>query len=140
MTRFLLRFAALLLPLSLIAAPAAAQVLVQRPGTGEEMMVLAIMATGSDADKARFTQAAKDRGYYAGDSKNAAGEHEIMVVIRANTPPAPFLQFYKEARAGKFGALSFDIAITPWALVKSGAEFLDATRVFDGENVRMPGE
>jgi hypothetical protein len=99
MTRFLLRFAALLLPLSLIAAPAAAQVVVQKPGGSEDYMVLALMATGSEADKSRFENAATELGYNPGRTKNNADEDEVMVVVRPDADRGKFLKFRKIRQA-----------------------------------------
>lgn len=141
MNRLTLRFAATLLPLSLLAAvPANAQVLVPKPDSTEAFMVLAIMATGSEADKARFEKEATALGFKPGRTKNSAGDDEVMVVIMPNAKPEVFFPFYRDARDGKFGKLKFDIALTPWSAVAGKREFLDETRVFRSDAIPMPGE
>jgi hypothetical protein len=103
-------------------------------------MVLAVMATGSEADKARLEGAATALGYAADRSKNNKGEDEVMIVIMPDAKPGPFWQFYREARAGKYGALQFDIAITPYAAVQESRDYIDEARVFPATAIPMPGE
>ena len=141
MTKFLLRFAALLLPFSLLAAaPAAAQVIFQKPGNPEDFMVLAVMATGAEADKVRFEAAAQALGYSPGRTKNSRDEDEVMVVVRPNADRSKFLKFYREARSGKYGKLTFYVAITPWAAVTEKRDFIDEARVYAADTVPLPAE
>lgn len=141
MTKFLLRFAAFLLPLTMLAAPAAAQLLiVPHPNGGEEQMVLAVMATGSEADKVRFEDGAKALGYKPSRSKNNAGEDEVMVVIQPKADRAAFLSFYADARRGKYGKLAFDVILTPLSAIKEDRKFLDEARVFSADDVPLPAE
>jgi hypothetical protein len=141
MNKFLLRLAAILLPLSLLGAlPAAAQVIIKGPSDSQDWMVLAVMATGPEAEKAKFEAAAEAKGYKPGRSKNNKDEDEVMIVILPTANRADFLKFYSEARAGKYGKLTFDIAITPWAAVKEKRDFIDEARVYAAEAVTVPAE
>lgn len=141
MTRLALRFAAFLLPFAaLLPAPAAAQVLVQKPGDSQDWMVLAVMALGAEGDKARFEAAAKAEGYNPGRTKDSNDEDEVMMVVMPDANRAQFLQFYRDARAGKYGPLRFNIAITPWSAVTQKRNFIDEARVFPASAIPVPAE
>lgn len=139
MTRLFLRLAAILLPLSLLsAAPAAAQVLLQKPGESAEYMVLAFMAYGPDEDMDRFEAAAAAAGYEPGRPAGPGGLKQVMIAVMPNQDRAEFLAFYHDARAGKYGNLKFRIAITPWAAVQEERDFLSEARVYPADAIPLP--
>lgn len=139
MTKLFLRLAAVLLPLSLLAAaPAAAQVLIQKPGDTTEYMVLAIMAAGSEADMARYEAAAEAAGYEPGRPAGPGGAKQVMITVLPNADRARFLKFYHEALSGKYGNLTFRVAITPWAAVQEKRDFIDEARVYPADALPLP--
>ena len=140
MTRLFLRLAAILLPLSLLsAAPAAAQVLIQKPGESTEYMVLAVMAAGSDADMDRFEAAAEAAGYEPGRPAGPGGAKQGMIAVMPDADRGKFLKFYHEARIGKYGSnLTFRVALTPWAAVQENRDFVDEARVYPADAIPMP--
>lgn len=139
MTKLFLRLAAVLLPLSLLAAaPAAAQVLIQKPGDTTEYMVLAIMAAGPDADMDRFEAAATEAGYQPGRPAGPGGVKQVMVAVMPDANRGKFLKFYHEARAGEFGNLTFRVAITPWAAVQEERDYLSEARVYPADAIPLP--
>lgn len=139
MTRLFLRLAAILLPLAMLsAAPAAAQVLIQKPGESTEYMVLAVMAAGSDADMDRFEAAAEAAGYQPGRPAGPGGAKQVMIAVMPDADRGKFLKFYHEARAGKYGKLTFRVAITPWAAVQEERDFIDEARVYPADDIPLP--
>lgn len=139
MTKLFLRLAAILLPLSLLsAAPASAQVLIQKSGESTEYMVLAVMAAGPDADMDRFEAAAEAAGYQPGRPAGPGGAKQVMIAVMPDADRGKFLKFYHEARAGKYGNLTFRVAITPWAAVQEDRDFLSEARVYPADAIPLP--
>jgi hypothetical protein len=139
MTKLFLRLSAILLPLSLLtAAPSAAQVIITKPGDTTEFMVLAVMAAGPAEDMDRFEAAAEAAGYKPGRPAGPGGVKQVMISVMPDANRSKFLKFYHEARAGKYGNLTFRVAITPWSAVQEERDFIDEARVYQADEIPLP--
>jgi hypothetical protein len=134
LTKIVAAFAFALAPLA-APLPASAQITAQVKTT---MNVLGMLATGTEASKAKFEAAAKAAGYSTSRSKNNAGQDEVMVISFGKSDPAPFWALYHAALAGKYGALSMSVIVIPTDADPEAKDYLDHARIFDADQVYEP--
>jgi hypothetical protein len=136
----MLRLAALLAPVFMVLAaqPAAAQVFAKVSSQNAQSQVIALLATGTETDKRKLEAVAKTRGYKTGRSKNAAGEDEVMIMVPDGGDHDQYWAFYDELKAGKYGALKFDMIVLPLDTDSSKDGYLDKARVWGASYVTRP--
>ncbi|MFM5917557.1 MAG: hypothetical protein ACKOOL_08500 [Novosphingobium sp.] len=132
--KFASAFAIALAPIA-AAQPAAAQITAQVKTT---MTIIGMLATGSEASKAKFDAAAKAAGFSTTRSKNNRQEDEVMVVTFGSKDPVPFWALYRAALAGKYGALKVEVITVPLDADPDAKDYLDKARIFGSEQVYEP--
>jgi DNA-binding transcriptional regulator PaaX len=78
------------------------------------------MARGYEHSKATLEQAAADRRFPTQHASNDQNQDEVMIVFPPGSDSRRALSFYRDAIAGKFGALAVEVVITPTSAVADG--------------------
>jgi hypothetical protein len=115
-------------------------IFVHETRSDQPAIFLGFMAVGASADKAKLEKRATELKFPVGNTTNDKDEPELMVMFPPGTDHSAGLQLYRDAVAGKFGALKLEAMIITKDKASDGIDVdQDATAVPPAE-IRLPGQ
>lgn len=111
------------------------RVLVKVRSTRQQVALAGLIATGSDADLARFEAAASQHGVDARRMTENGKTQSIASLIKPQITKADATDLYRSARDGKYGKLSVELMLMPSDFVGEERDILSRAPIYPASAV-----